>query len=75
MSVEFLAEQLVEIFEVDQVQPLDTLRDFELWDSLSVISLIAVLDEHFGINIEATELAEVITVADLYSFVEQRRTK
>jgi acyl carrier protein len=57
------------------VKPLDTLRDFELWDSLSVISLIAVLDEHFGINIEATELAEVITVEDLYSFVEQRRTK
>jgi acyl carrier protein len=75
MRVEFLAEQLVEIFEIDEVKPLDTLRDFELWDSLSVISLIAVLDEHFGINIEATELAEVITVEDLYSFVEQRRTK
>jgi acyl carrier protein len=75
MHVEFLAEQLVEIFEIDEVKPLDTLRDFELWDSLSVISLIAVLDEHFGINIEATELAEVITVEDLYSFVEQRRTK
>ena len=75
MSVEFLAEQLVEIFEVDEVSDIDVLRDFELWDSLSVISLIAVLDENFGINIEATELAEVITVKDLYLFVEQRRTK
>ena len=75
MSVEFLAEQLVEIFEVDEVSDIDVFRDFELWDSLSVISLIAVLDENFGINIEATELADVITVKDLYSFVEQRRTK
>ena len=73
--MEFLAEQLVEIFEVDEVSDIDVLRDFELWDSLSVISLIAVLDENFGINIEATELAEVITVKDLYLFVEQRRTK
>lgn len=75
MSVEFIAEQLVEIFEVDEVSDIDVLRDFELWDSLSVISLIAVLDENFGINIEATDLAKVITVKDLYSFVEQRRTK
>jgi acyl carrier protein len=73
--VEILTEQILEIFEVDAVGPNDVLRDFELWDSLSVISLLAVLDETYGINIEATELAEILTVADLFSFVEQRRAK
>ena len=73
--MEILTEQILEIFEVDAVGPNDVLRDFELWDSLSVISLLAVLDETYGINIEATELAEILTVADLFSFVEQRRAK
>ncbi len=73
--MEILTEQILEIFEVDSISQDDVLRDLELWDSLSVISLLAVLDETYGINIEATELVDVITVADLFSFVEQRRTK
>ena len=70
-----LTEQILEIFEIEGISPSVVLRDLELWDSLSVISLIAVLDESYGINIEVTELVDVITVADLFSFVEQRRTK
>lgn len=73
--METLTEQMLEIFEVDSISPDGVLRDLELWDSLSVISLLAVLDETYGINIEATELVDVITVADLFLFVEQRRTK
>ena len=73
--METLTEQMLEIFEVESISPDGVLRDLELWDSLSVISLLAVLDETYGINIEATELVDVITVADLFSFVEQRRTK
>ena len=70
-----LTEQILEIFEIEEIAPTDVLRDLELWDSLTVISLIAFLDESYGINIEVTELVDVITVADLFSFVEQRRTK
>ena len=70
-----LTEQILEIFEIEEITPSDVLRDLELWDSLSVISLIAFLDESYGINIEVTELVDVITVADLFSFVEHRRTK
>lgn len=73
--MEILTEQMLEIFEIDEISSDVVLRDLELWDSLSVISLLAVLDESYGINIEATELSEVITVSDLFAFVEQRRTK
>ena len=73
--MEILTEQLIEIFEIDAISPEVVLRDLELWDSLSVISLLAVLDETYGINIEATELVDVVTVADLFLFTEQRRTK
>ena len=73
--MEILIEQMLEIFELDAINSEVVLRDLELWDSLSVISLLAVLDETYGINIEATELVDVVTVADLFLFTEQRRTK
>jgi acyl carrier protein len=73
--VEILTEQMLEIFELETIDSEVVLRDLELWDSLSVISLLAVLDETYGINIEATELVDVVTVADLFLFTEQRRTK
>ena len=73
--MEILTEQMLEIFELDTINSEVVLRDLELWDSLSVISLLAVLDETYGINIEATELVDVVTVADLFLFTEQRRTK
>ena len=73
--MEILTEQMLEIFEIDAISPEVVLRDLELWDSLSVISLLAVLDDTYGINIEATELVDVVTVADLYLFTEQRRTR
>ncbi len=73
--MEILTEQMLEIFELETIDSEVVLRDLELWDSLSVISLLAVLDETYGINIEATELVDVVTVADLFLFTEQRRTK
>ena len=73
--MEILIEEMLEIFEIDEINSEIVLRELELWDSLSVISLLAVLDESYGINIEATEIADVITAADLFAFVEQRRTK
>ena len=73
--MEILIEGMLEIFEVDEINPAIILRELELWDSLSVISLLAVLDESYGINIEATEIVDLITAADLFAFVEQRRTK
>ena len=73
--MEILTEQMLEIFELETIDSEVVLLDLELWDSLSVISLLAVLDETYGINIEATELADVVTVADLFLFTEQRRTK
>jgi len=73
--VKILTDQMHDIFEIEVVGPEIVLRELELWDSLSVISLLAVLDETYGINIEATILVDILTVADLFSYVEQHRTK
>ena len=73
--MEVLTVQILDIFEIEEIRQDIVLRELELWDSLSVISLLAVLDETYGINIEATILVDIVTVADLFSYVEQHRTK
>ncbi len=70
-----LFEHLCDIFELDTVSESDILREFDFWDSLSVISLIAVLDSSYGISIEAQDLAGVLTVGDLAGFVEAHRKR
>lgn len=69
-----LIRQMIEIFEVDSVDPDDVLRNYEMWDSLSVITLIAALDTDYGITIDADDLSEIVTAADLFAFVEAKRT-
>jgi acyl carrier protein len=65
---------MIEIFEVDHVNPDDVLRSYDLWDSLSVISLIAAVDEDYGVTLDADDLTDLVTAADLFAFVEARRS-
>jgi acyl carrier protein len=39
-----------------------------------VITLIAALDTDYGITIDADDLSEIVTAADLFAFVEAKRT-
>ena len=65
---------LIEIFEIETVGAENVLRDYELWDSLSVISLLAVLQADYGITVEAEDLAQIVTAGDLFAFVEANRS-
>lgn len=72
--MEKLIEQMIEIFEVDSISPDDVLRKYTLWDSLSVISLVAAVDEDYGVTMDADDLPDIVTASDLFAFVEARRT-
>lgn len=45
--------------------PATRLADLEVWDSLAVISFIALVDETFGRVVEGERLVKAQTVADL----------
>lgn len=47
----------------------DNFRDYDTWDSLSRLSLIAVLDSEFDVQIEEAEFSKLVTVRDLYNAV------
>lgn len=43
----------------------DNFRDYEEWDSLGQLSVIAALDEQFGVVIEGAEFAKINTLGEL----------
>ena len=70
--MEPLYAKLADILEVDEVNPDDVLRDFDIWDSLTVLSIIVMLDHDYGINMVVTELAPIITAVDLVGLVQSK---
>ena len=51
----------------------DVLGDFQEWDSLSVLSTIAMLDAKYGVNVTAMDLKDVQTVADLWNLTQAKK--
>lgn len=69
---EFLLE-IDELLELDEgtLKGEEVLSDFEEWDSLAVISFIALADEKFDFIINGNELIEAKKVADLLNLVAE----
>lgn len=63
---EFLTA-LEEMLELDAgtLAPDATLDSLDTWDSLAVISFIALVDEHFDRVVAGEDLAKAKTIADL----------
>ena len=47
----------------------DEFRDYDNWDSLTKLSLIAAIDESFEITIENKQFEKLISIQDLYDFI------
>ncbi len=60
---------LDEMLELDPgtITGNERLEDIEAWDSLAVISFIALVDEKFDILVETEKLAAAESIADLYA--------
>jgi len=66
-------ERLAEVLEEDKVGPDDVLASFEQWDSLTALSVVAMIDEHYGVNLSAEELATARTAGALEALVAAKR--
>lgn len=65
-------QKLADILEIEDIQDEDVLRDFEYWDSLTVLSILAMLDSEMSINMSSDELDDCITARDLFVKVESK---
>jgi acyl carrier protein len=65
--------QLAEILEADQVTPEDVLNEFDYWDSLTVLSILAMFDANYGVNLTAADVRAMQTAGELVAAVELRK--
>lgn len=70
MTEETFIALIEEVLEVDPgAVTLGSVLDEIDWDSLSNLSLIAILDSEHNITIGAQALQEAVTVKELYSLI------
>jgi len=66
-------QSLADILEVDEVKPTDLLADFEEWDSLSVLSIMAMVDADHHVTLSAGEIKGIGTAENLWKHIEGKR--
>jgi acyl carrier protein len=50
-------------------------RDLESWDSFSVMSLIAMIDNDFGLTIKPNEITNAKSFRELYNLIITNKSK
>jgi acyl carrier protein len=66
-------EKLAESLDVLEVQATDVLSSFPTWDSLSVLSTIAMIGSTYGVNLTSLDLKNVRTVTDLWNLTQAKK--
>lgn len=69
--MEDFLEKMAELFEEDTVQLTDTIIDFDAWDSLTSLSIIAYVGEEFQKTISAYQIIEAKTIGGLYELIKK----
>lgn len=57
-----LLEKLAEILEVDELDVNKKFKDYDEWDSLCALSVIAMLDSDYNITMKNKDLLEFDTI-------------
>lgn len=58
--------KMEEIMELDEgtLKETDALEDYDEWDSIAMLSFIAMMDSDFGKTVDGEEVRKFVTVQD-----------
>jgi len=57
----------------EQINKDDEFRNYEEWDSLAVLSLIAMIKQNYNITIPRKDFDELNTVSELFEYIQAHR--
>jgi acyl carrier protein len=66
---EKLLEKIAEILEVEAITDQEELNSFDEWDSLTALSIIALVDSDYNKTLSNDQLKQFETVGDLVTFI------
>ena len=69
--IENFADQF-EDKEADAITGSTKFKDLEEWSSLIALSVIAMVDEEYGVAIKGDDIRNSETIQDLYNVIESR---
>ncbi|QJD99017.1 acyl carrier protein [Massilia forsythiae] len=75
MSIDTFIGHFAEALETGAgaLTPQTVFKDLDNWDSLAALSVIAMIDEHYGASIGGADLEKARSLQDLHELVAQRR--
>jgi len=73
--MEKIVEKFKETLEIQdrELSLSDEFRKYDEWGSLAYLSVIAMLDEEYGIQIEENEFKQLRTIGDLLDTVKAKQ--
>jgi acyl carrier protein len=71
--MEDFLNKIAGILEVPAVSASDDLKSYAQWDSLAALSVIAMLDASYGLNLSAAEIQKTANVGELWDLVQARK--
>ena len=70
-----LIEQLKKIIEVDSIDTKKKLTEFQEWDSLSSLTVLAMLDSDFGLTLTNSDLRNFASIESLIAYIDEHKKK
>jgi acyl carrier protein len=76
MELEKFIENFAEQFETIDASDLQADTEFkalEEWSSLSALSIIAMIDDEYGVAVKGNDIRNAETIEDLFKTVSERK--
>ena len=71
MTKETFLEKMADILDAEEEISFDTeLSGLEEWDSLSIVSYIAMANARCGMKVDVKKVREAVTIGDLYDLLQ-----
>ena len=74
MEINEFIEKFAEIFddtEASSLTPETNFRDLDEWSSLSALSVIALADEEFNVELTGNEMRKANTIQELFDLINR----
>ena len=70
--IENFAEQFDDT-ESSEIQPDTEYRELDEWTSLTALSIIAMIDEEYDVQLKADEMRKTQTIQELFDLVKSKK--
>jgi len=67
-------KKLEEVFEMQSgtINSHDIFREYKEWDSMALLSLMAMLDDEYNKTIPREDFQKILTIEEIYNFINKK---